>query len=202
MIAIVDYGMGNIGSVRKAFAHAGAQTFVADTPEALQTASAIALPGVGAFPPAMRRLAETGLARAIIEAARKGKPLLGICLGYQLLFDSSDEDEPTEGLALIPGEVKRFTVDLKTPHIGWNSVTPKKRSPLTRGIVEGDYFYFVHSYYAVPRAKEDALLETEYGIPFASAAARENIFGTQFHPEKSQEKGLTIIGNFTEAACG
>lgn len=202
MIAIIDYGMGNLGSVKKAFEHVGAEARVTDRKRDLENASALVLPGVGAFPSAMENLDNLGLIETIQKDVAKGKPFLGICLGYQLLFNKGYEGEETEGLSLIKGEVRRFTISLKVPHMGWNEVRVKKASPFANDILDGDYFYFVHSFYTVPENEEDILFTTEYEISYASAIAHENIFGTQFHPEKSQDKGLQLIRNFKDIIDG
>lgn len=201
MIAIIDYGMGNLGSVSKAFEYVGAEVKRTDSKSDLQNADALVLPGVGAFPAAMKNLDALGLIPVIQDEVRKGKPFLGICLGYQLLFDKSYEMEECEGLALARGEVKKFEVNLKIPHIGWNEVRVEKKSPLSKGIRTGEHFYFVHSYYVEPQEEADVLFTTEYGISFAAAIAKGNVFGTQFHPEKSQEKGLQMIKNFKDFVC-
>ncbi|MBI4979291.1 MAG: imidazole glycerol phosphate synthase subunit HisH [Spirochaetes bacterium] len=201
MIALIDYGMGNLGSVTKAFATVGAAVTRVTTADEMTDARALVLPGVGAFPAAMKNLSQRGFVNAIRREVSRGKPILGICLGYQLLFDRSSEMEPCEGLGLIGGDVVKFTIDLKIPHMGWNSVTVSKKDPVAEGIVDSDYFYFVHSFYPELKNPSDALFETEYGIKFVSAIARANVYGVQFHPEKSQEKGLVLLKNFVEKVC-
>ncbi|MEK6797022.1 MAG: imidazole glycerol phosphate synthase subunit HisH [Spirochaetota bacterium] len=201
MLALIDYGMGNLGSVKKAFEFIGAEVKRTDKPADLRKARGLILPGVGAFPAAMKNLAQRRLIDVIRREVAEGKPFLGICLGYQLLFDSSTEMGDTRGLGLIRGRVRKFETDLKVPHMGWNSVTVKKKDIVARDVMDGDYFYFVHSYYPELEDTTDALFETEYGVPFTSAIARGNIYGFQFHPEKSQEKGLSLIRNFMDKVC-
>ena len=195
MIAIVDYGMGNLRSVQKAFQYLGLDARIGSDRSLLSDASHIVLPGVGAFADAAAALRRTGLDGEIKRQTAAGKPFLGICLGMQLLFDRSFEDGEYEGLSLIPGEVRRFAVnDLKVPHIGWNTVRKVKETPLFAG-AEDMTFYFVHSYYA-DVAVEDAIGMTEYYRTFASAIARGNAYGVQFHPEKSGAAGLQLLRNF------
>ncbi|HBH96709.1 MAG TPA: imidazole glycerol phosphate synthase subunit HisH [Candidatus Omnitrophica bacterium] len=223
MIAVIDYGMGNLRSVSKALEHVGAAVQVTSDPHTLERAEKIILPGVGAFPSAMRELRARKLVDPIKEAIAVGKPYLGICLGLQLLFERSEEGEGVEGLGIVPGVVRRFQAPparrahwpgraslkrqaaLKIPHMGWNQVngdkrqaTSDKRCPLLQGIPEGSYVYFVHSYYADPVDRGVVVLETEYGIRFASMVWKDNLFATQFHPEKSQAVGLTLLKNFVE----
>ena len=211
-IAIVDYGMGNLRSVYQAFHHVApdANVLIAHTPEEILTAERVVLPGQGAMPDCMRHLEESGLLEALLEAA-KNKPLLGVCVGEQMLFDQSAEVRAnpssawTPCLGLIPGEVRRFELTgklqpdgsaYKVPHMGWNQVRQDRQHPLWSGIPDLTSFYFVHSYFVVPQRKEDAAGSTEYGDWFTSAVARDNIFATQFHPEKSAEYGLKLYKNF------
>ena len=211
-IAIVDYGMGNLRSVYQAFHHVApdANVLIAHTPEEIIFAERVVLPGQGAMPDCMKHLQESGLLDALLDAA-KNKPLLGVCVGEQMLFDQSAEVRTnsstawTPCLGLIPGEVRRFELAgklqpdgsaYKVPHMGWNQVRQDRRHPLWDGIPDMTSFYFVHSYYVVPQRKEDSSGSTEYGDWFTSAVARDNIFATQFHPEKSAEYGLKLYKNF------
>lgn len=199
-VALVDYGMGNRRSVEKALEHVGAR--VARTADRAEIAAAdgIVVPGVGAFPEAMRRLTALGLVELLRERARAGVPLLGICLGMQLLFDSSEEHEGARGLGLLPGRVARLRAPgLKVPHIGWNAVTFTRRSALTEGLGEASAFYHVHSYACLPAEEADVVGHGEYGTPFASIVERENVMGAQFHPEKSSLDGLSLLRNFVGA---
>jgi glutamine amidotransferase len=194
MIAIADYGMGNRRSVEKALAHVGAESKITTD---VSDASAIILPGVGAFPEAMRRLAGLGLIEPIRERAAAGVPLLGICLGMQLLFESSDEHEGAAGLGLLPGSVSRLSAPgLKVPHIGWNTVTFTRPSALTEGLGEAAAFYHVHTYACLPREESDVVGRGDYGGPFVSIVERGNVMGAQFHPEKSSSDGLALLRNF------
>lgn len=202
MIAIVDYNMGNLASVRNAFAKVGAQTIVESDPAKFQTYDKLILPGVGAFPDAMEHLRERGMIDALKEFAASSKPMLGICLGMQLLFESSEEFGFHEGLGLIEGKVVAFDIakfdgTLKVPHMGWNRMFTKEH-PLFEGLDEEHYLYFVHSYHAVCTHEEDVIGKTIYGYEFASAVAHKNIMGIQPHPEKSHQNGLKILENFTK----
>ena len=201
MIAIVDYDMGNLKSVHKAFESVGHPATVTRDPQAIADASHVVLPGVGAFGDCMRNLERHGLVEPVLGAIRAGKPFLGICLGFQLLFSESEEFGTHRGLGVIPGRVVRFaSVDsptpMKVPHMGWNSIAIGKRSPVLDGVPDGAFMYFVHSYYVVPDDQSLACTMTDYGRPFVSSVARDNIFACQFHPEKSQSEGLRIIRNF------
>ena len=196
MIAIVDYGMGNLRSVEKALEKVGAEVNVTRDPDELRRADRIVLPGVGAFGDAMTNLEKRGLVEAIKEEVAAGKPFLGICLGLDLLFEESDEHGLHRGLGLLPGRVELLPTRLKIPQIGWNQVAIRKQSPLLAGIPDGSSFYFVHSYAVVPRQESDILCVTEYGCTFVSAVERGNIAAFQFHPEKSSSLGLTILRNF------
>lgn len=196
MIAIIDYGMGNLHSVAKAFEKVGADARVSRDPKDVKKADALVLPGVGAFGDAMENLRKRGLAGVIREEVGAGKPFLGICLGLDLLFEESDEHGINEGLGLIPGRVELLPTDLKVPHIGWNSVAMRKQSRLLKGIPDGSYFYFVHSYAVVPHEESDILCTTGYGCKFTSAVERDNMTAVQFHPEKSSSLGLAILRNF------
>ncbi|QWE08756.1 imidazole glycerol phosphate synthase subunit HisH [Polynucleobacter ibericus] len=211
-IAIVDYGMGNLRSVYQAFHHVAPDdnVLIAHQPDEIRSADRVVLPGQGAMPDCMKHLQESGLLEALLEAS-KSKPLLGVCVGEQMLFDQSAEvrasgsDPWTPCLGLIPGEVRRFDLAgkkqpdgsaYKVPHMGWNQVRQDSKHPLWDGIPDLTSFYFVHSYYVVPQRNEDIAGSTEYGDWFTSAVAQDNIFATQFHPEKSAEYGLKLYKNF------
>jgi glutamine amidotransferase len=197
MIAIVDYGMGNLRSVEKAFAKVGHQATITNEPEQLHAATKIVLPGVGAFADAIAELHRRNLVEPLKRAVEQGKPFLGICLGLQLLFDVSYEDGEHQGLGIVPGKVVRFeTSDLKVPHMGWNELRVKRPSPVLNGLEDGTHVYFVHSYYVVPEDDGVVATTTEYGVPFTSSIWRDNLYATQFHPEKSQSQGLRILANF------
>jgi glutamine amidotransferase len=204
-IVVVDYGMGNLRSVAQALRHVAPEADVRISGEVadIQSADRVVLPGQGAMPDCMRSLRESGLQDAVVEASRS-KPLFGVCVGEQLLFDWSEEGD-TPGLGLLPGKVVRFRLDgllqedgsrFKVPQMGWNRVNQTLSHPLWRGIADGSYFYFVHSYYAVPADPQHTAGETPYGAPFTCAVARDNIFATQFHPEKSASAGLQLYKNF------
>lgn len=196
-IAIVDYGVGNLKSVANALGYLGLDSAVTDDPVELERADAVILPGVGAFPDAADKLRRKGLDRALAAQAGR-KPILGICLGMQLLFDRGEEIRDCEGLGLVSGRVERIQTDFKLPHIGWNSLSFPNSSPLFRGLDEGTYVYFVHSYRGVAARKEDVLAVTDYGTPVVAAVGRNGVYGCQFHPEKSGEAGLQILRNFGE----
>ncbi len=199
MIVIVDYGMGNLRSVEKAFEANGAHPKISSSAKDIEKAEKLVVPGVGAFTHAMKELKKLGLVEPIKEKIRSGAPYLGVCLGLQLLFSRSEEGERMKGLDIISGSVVRFKGKLKIPHMGWNTLETKKRGcPVLKKIKDKDYFYFVHSYYGVPEDKSWVLATTGYGAHFCSAIWKENIFATQFHPEKSQAGGLQIIRNFIE----
>ena len=196
MIAIVDYGVGNLRSVQKAFERVGATATVSAETAVLDVARGIVLPGVGAFGDGMDNLRARGWVEPLLAQVGAGKPLLGICLGMQLLFEESEEMGRHEGLGLLPGRVVRFPEgDLKVPHIGWNQLRIRGGELLV-GIEEGAYAYFVHSYYARPEVDDQILATTDYGLEFAAVVGRGLIFGAQFHPEKSQEVGLQLLSNF------
>ncbi len=195
--AIVDYGVGNLKSVANAMAYIGQKTLVTGDPEELERADAIILPGVGAFPDAADKLRETGLDKALLSQAGR-KPILGICLGMQLLFDWSEEGRHCEGLGLVSGSVERIQTQLKLPHIGWNSLIFQNGSPLFRGLDDGAYVYFVHSYCGHAAREEDVIARTQYGPPVTAAVSCGGVYGCQFHPEKSGEAGLQILRNFGE----
>jgi glutamine amidotransferase len=197
MIAIIDYGMGNLRSVSKALEHVGVNCVITDNPEVIESSEGIVLPGVGAFPKAMQELAERKLVSVIRKEAEKGKPILGICLGMQLLFEASEEIEFTTGLGLLPGTVRKIPAGRKIPHMGWNSLQKKKDSALLRNLPEEPFVYYVHSFYAdCPAEVVDA--GSEYGVFVPGVVSKGNIFGAQFHPEKSSEIGLQMLENFKE----
>jgi glutamine amidotransferase len=201
VLAVIDYGAGNLRSVLHALNHLGAESIrVVRTPHDLRGATKIILPGVGAFGAGMQKLREQDLVQPIRDAVYTGVPYLGICLGMQFLFESSDEMGEHEGLGLLPGTVARFpeNLGLKVPHMGWNQICPQRSSPLLYGIDQNSYAYFVHSYYCAPANQDDVLLTVDYGIPFTAAVQRDNIYGVQFHPEKSQRTGLQLLTNFLE----
>ncbi len=203
MIAVVDYGMGNLRSVQKALEKAGYTALVTNNPKQILNARSIVLPGVGAFKDCIHNLKRLNLVEPILNSIKIGKPFLGICLGLQILFTISEEFGETSGLNLIKGKVVRFsskntstTTRLKIPHMGWNSITIRKDLPLFSGIEDGSFFYFVHSYYVIPDDEGVVATTTDYGIEFASGIQQENIFACQFHPEKSQQIGLRMLKNF------
>jgi len=197
MIVIVDYGVGNLRSVQKALERVGAMAVVSDSAAVLDAAQGVILPGVGAFGDGMDNLVARRLVEPVLHQVERGKPLLGICLGMQLLFEESEEMGRHQGLGLLPGRVVRFPDgDLKVPHIGWNQLSGT-RGDLLAGIEDGAYAYFVHSFYALPANGSDVLATTEYGLEFASVVGRGKIWGAQFHPEKSQEVGLRLLENFS-----
>ena len=196
MIAIVDYGMGNLRSVEKGFLKVGVDARIVSNPKAVDNARAVVLPGVGAFRDCMRNLKEKSLIESVLRSIQKGKPYLGICLGLQVLFTESEEFGIYKGLDILKGKVMRFRLTLKVPHMGWNKVKILRRPPLFEDIQDQAFFYFVHSFYVVPDDNDIVATTTEYGITFASMVWKENIFATQFHPEKSQETGLKVLKNF------
>lgn len=198
MIAIIDYGMGNLRSVSKAFEAVGHRAAVTRDAAAIRNASHVVLPGVGAFGDCMGNLERFGLVESIRSTIQSGKPFLGICLGLQLLFTESEEFGLHKGLDIVPGRVRKFTVDpgLKVPHIGWNQVEMQRACPLFEGIADGSNWYFVHSYFVDPADRSVAATTTTYGLPFVSSIWRDNVVACQFHPEKSQSVGLRLIKNF------
>jgi glutamine amidotransferase len=198
-VAVVDYGMGNRRSVEKAFEHVGAEVRVTGDHDAIRDADAVVVPGVGAFPEAMRRLSAAGLDGVIRERAGEGTPVLGICLGMQLLFEGSAEHEGAAGLGLLPGEVTALEAP-KLPHIGWNRVALERPSALTDGLGDAAAFYHVHSFVCRPREDGDVVGRGEYGERFASIVERDNVAGVQFHPEKSSRDGLALLANFVGSA--
>ncbi len=212
MIAIIDYDMGNLRSVQKAFERVGHAAVVTRERRVIEEASHLVLPGVGAFADCMANLERYGLIDPLRRAIQQGKPFLGICLGLQLLFSESEEFGLHKGLDLVGGTVKRFpfaghaagaeggdaagSLPLKVPHMGWNEITVLRQAPVLKGVETGAHVYFVHSYYVDPKDRSVACTTTDYGIPFVSSIWRDNLFACQFHPEKSQEVGLRIVRNF------
>jgi glutamine amidotransferase len=202
VIAIVDYRMGNLRSVQKGFGAAGvADVRVTDDAQVIAAADAIVLPGVGAFRDASANLAATGLDGVLRDRVDAGVPLLGICLGMQLLVTTGLEDGEWRGLGLVPGVCDRLPAGVKIPHMGWNTLSFPKGSPLFAGVPEGEAFYFVHSYRVVPEDPSDAAAVTDYGVTFVSAVASRNVYGVQFHPEKSSTMGLRVLSNFGRIAA-
>ena len=198
MIAIIDYGAGNLQSVKKAFDFIGAESVITDNPETINACDKILLPGVGSFGDAMASMRAKNLVETVKQNALSGKVFLGICLGLQLLFEESEESPNVQGLGIFKGKIRRFPSDmgLKIPHIGWNSLEIKQKDTLFKGIFENSYVYFVHSYYLEAEDLTDVATITNYGIDFHSAVGKGNIFATQFHPEKSGDVGLQILRNF------
>ncbi len=198
MIALVDYGMGNLQSVRKALQRVGGQVRIVKKPDEMLSADQLVLPGVGAFADCMQNLKKQGLIDPIRQFIRRGKPFLGICLGYQALFERSQEGNKTDGLGIFQGSVVRFPdTKFKVPQIGWNQIEIQKQAcPLLREVRDGSYLYFVHSYFPEPSDSTLVCARTEYGVRFASMIWAGNIFACQFHPEKSQAVGLKILENF------
>jgi len=199
MIAIADYGIGNLGSVTKAFRRAGAEVLLTGDPDALRRADALVLPGDGAFAATMAEVERRGLVPVLREAVLAGKPLLGICIGMQLLFEESEEHGRHRGLGFLPGRVRRFEGELPVPHMGWNALRARRAHPLVDAVPDGSYVYFVHSYYC--DAPEDVVLaSSDYGREFAAVVGRGAVLGVQFHPEKSQEVGLRMVESFVGIA--
>jgi glutamine amidotransferase len=201
MIAIIDYGMGNLRSVQKGFEHMGHEAVVTSDAKAILSASKVVLPGVGAFPDCMRNLREYGLIDAVHTTVKSGKPFLGICLGLQLLFTESEEFGISKGLDIIKGRVIRFKIQdstLKVPHMGWNSISIRRRPPALQDVPDNSHFYFVHSFHVVPEDKSVIATTTDYGFEFVSSIWKDNVFACQFHPEKSQALGLSILKRFGE----
>ncbi len=198
-MAIIDYGVGNLRSVEKAFQASGVEAVVSSDERVLRGAERLVLPGVGAFRACMSALRERGFDELIRERVAEGTPLLGVCVGMQMLFEESEEFGVTKGLGFLRGRVRRFDDSLLAPQVGWNQVEWKKEHTLATGVESGEFFYFVHSYYCDTEDAEDVLGETEYGKKYASVVARGNVNGVQFHPEKSQVAGLCLLGNFAES---
>jgi glutamine amidotransferase len=198
-IAIIDYGVGNLRSVEKAFTTQGIDAVVTDDPQLLNRADKLVLPGVGAFAACMEGLRRHGFDRLVIESAAAGKPILGLCVGLQMMFEEGHEFGVHRGLGLLPGRVIRFPEGLHVPHIGWNQVHLRRPDhPVLRNLPDNSFFYFVHSYYVEPADPDCIIGETEYGIRYASICGRGSILGVQFHPEKSQDTGLTLLRDFAE----
>lgn len=198
MIAIVDYGMGNLRSVEKGFQKVGVDASVTSDPAVIDNAGAVVLPGVGAFRDCIRNLTDLSLTEAIVRSIRKGKPYLGICLGLQVLFSESEEFGRCKGLDIFRGKVVRFEIKEKVPHMGWNTLSIRKMPPILSEIPAESFFYFVHSFYVVPEDESIIAATTDYGVSFTSMIWKDNIFATQFHPEKSQTLGLKILAGFGE----
>lgn len=200
MIAIIDYGMGNLASVANAFAKLGYETVISQDPEEILAADKVVLPGVGAFADAIKNIRQRGIDETLHEIKQRNTPLLGVCLGYQLLFSESYEDGVHQGLDLIKGRVVRLQIpaEYKVPHMGWNSIEIKPESKLFTGINSGSYFYFVHSYHVIPEDYSVMAATTDYGIKIVCAVEQGNVFATQFHPEKSSDIGLQVLRNFGE----
>jgi imidazole glycerol-phosphate synthase subunit HisH len=199
-LVIIDYGVGNFRNVQKAFEVIGATAEISESAEMAAAADAVVLPGVGAFGDAINNLRQRHLDEPVLAAARSGKPLLGICVGLQLLFDESEEMGHHAGLGILPGKIVRFPAGLTVPHMGWNQIEPERPHPLLQHVRPGDFAYFAHSYHAVPYNAADVAAYTQYGQAFASVVARDNVAAIQFHPEKSQQVGLQILKNFVEFA--
>lgn len=201
MIAIADYGIGNLGSVTKAFRHAGAQVALTGDADALRRADALVLPGDGAFGATMDEVTRRGLEPVFREAVAEGKPLLGICIGMQLLFEESEEHGRHRGLGFLPGRVRRFDGGLPVPHMGWNRLRPRRPHALLEGLADGAHVYFVHSYFC-DAPDEVVIASSDYGRDFAAVVGRGNVLGVQFHPEKSQAVGLRMVSNFVRSLAG
>ena len=201
-IAIIDYGMGNLRSVQKGLERVGCKAQLTREPRQIVSARGVVLPGVGAFSACMENLRRFGLVEAIREVVLQKRPFLGICLGFQLLFTESEEFGPQKGLDLFPGKVVGFRPQngLKVPHMGWNRIVKERESPFLQGITDGDYLYFVHSYYVTPADLSIVATTTTYGTSFVSSIATDHLFACQFHPEKSQKVGLRILENFARFA--
>ena len=198
MIVVIDYNVGNVRSVCNAFRHIGCETVLSCEPQTIKKATGLVLPGVAAFGYAKNALGSA--AELIKEVAADGKPLLGICVGLQLLFDESEEMGCHQGLGILPGKIVRFPNNLTVPHMGWNQIEPKRSHPLLKNIDAGDFAYFAHSYYAVPANPDHIIACTHYGQPYPSVVGKENVCAIQFHPEKSQQVGLKILKNFVDFA--
>lgn len=202
MIVIIDYGMGNLRSAQKGVEKGGHDAIISDSPDALKDAEGIILPGVGAFKDCFDGLSERGFVKPLLDAISIGTPLLGICVGMQMLFEHSDEGEGSPGLGILPGNVIRFPdrseSGLKVPHMGWNrlDVVSDRPCPLLKKLTDDPYVYFVHSYYPEPGSSDVVYAESTYGVTFPAVVGRDNVFGTQFHPEKSQAEGINILGAF------
>jgi len=200
-VAIIDYGVGNLRSVEKAFAATGCEALISSDEETLRAAQRLVLPGVGAFGACMKALKERGFDRLVREKTSEGTPLLGVCVGMQMLFEESDEFGATAGLGLLKGTVSKFGNEIVVPQVGWNRIHQKREHALFDGVGDGAFCYFVHSFYCQPRDEEVVVGETEYGRRYASVVARGNICGVQFHPEKSQDVGLRMLKNFCQRSA-
>ncbi|MFZ5968176.1 MAG: imidazole glycerol phosphate synthase subunit HisH [Bacillota bacterium] len=198
MIAIIDYGVGNLKSVYKALEKLGYPGKITSDKEEILKSKGIILPGVGAFKDAIDNLSNRGLVSCIQESARNGKPILGICLGMQLLFEKSFEDGEWKGLGILEGDIVRFQDGLKVPHMGWNNVYSGTKDTIGNGVEDGEYAYFVHSYYLEPQNNEDVVFWTDYGVKVPAVVRKDNVVGMQFHPEKSGHTGLKLLKNFGE----
>ena len=196
MICIVDYGAGNLRSVQKALEHLGADAFVSSSARDIENADKIILPGVGAFGKAVAAIDHLSLRKSLVHSIQQNKPFLGICLGLQLLFQTSEENPEAKGLSVLAGHVVRFPRNLKVPHLGWNVLQQNSECPLWQGIPKESYFYFAHSYYVLPEEVSLTVGTSDYSFSFPVAIRKENLFGLQFHPEKSQKWGLQILHNF------
>jgi glutamine amidotransferase len=197
-LAIINTGIGNLRSVQKAFEHVGAAPAITDDPAAVAAAEAVVLPGVGAFGDSIDGLRARGLEPAVFDAIRRGVPFFGICVGMQLLFEESEEMGIHRGLGVLPGRIVRFPAALTVPHMGWNQIEPRRSHPLLDGVPSGAFAYFDHSYCVVTGDESIVVAATDYGGPFPSVVARDNVWAIQFHPEKSQQAGLRILQNFVE----
>ena len=197
-VGIIDYGVGNLRSVEKAFAAGGCDAVVSADENVLRTAERLVLPGVGAFAACMTALSERGFDQLVCERVAQGTPLLGVCVGMQMLFEESEEFGRTRGLGLLRGRVRRFSDDLVVPQVGWNQIRQRHAHPLFEGIADEAFFYFVHSFYCEPADDTVVLGDTDYGVAYASVVAHENVSGVQFHPEKSQATGLRLLANFAQ----
>ncbi len=198
MIAIIDYGVGNLKSVYRALNNLGLETIIATTNQEILRSKAVVLPGVGAFKDAMAQLSNSGLTEGLMKTVEAGKPVLGICLGMQLLFDKSFEDGEFQGLGLLKGEIHRFNEGLKVPHMGWNQLDKHIEDSIGRGLSDKEYVYFVHSYYLKAQERKNVIYWCKYGIDFPAVVRKNNIIGMQFHPEKSGKTGLQLLKNFGE----
>ena len=201
-VAIIDYGVGNLRSVEKAFAATGCEAVVSDDARVLSEAKRLVLPGVGAFGACMKALGERGFDQLILNRRAEGTPLLGVCVGMQMLFEESEEFGRTSGLGMLRGRVRRFSNELLVPQTGWNQVSQRAPHPLLAGVEGGTFFYFVHSYYCEPAERAVVCGETDYGTAYASVVAQGTLCGVQFHPEKSQAAGLRLLKNFAELEAG
>lgn len=195
-VTIIDYGIGNLRSVEKAFAATGIQAVITDDERRIRQAAKLVLPGVGAFARCMQELSLRGFDRVVRDCAASGTPLLGVCVGMQLLFEESEEFGHAKGLGLLSGSVRRFSDDLLVPQVGWNQITQRRQHALFSGIEDGSFCYFVHSYFCAPSDSDSVIGETDYGGKYASVVAAGNVCGVQFHPEKSQRIGLRMLNNF------